>query len=438
MPDADNMMKKRFCRMLAVLICTAMLALCAGTAAAEEKHAEFLGKPFPDFTVTDTEGNTLTLSGLLEGHDAVLINIWATWCPPCQREFPFLNEAYEKYGDRVAFVALSMEDGDTIEKIAEYRTKNGISFPMGRDEGGELYQHYTYADGVPATVIVDRFGNAAFYHDGTFRSAEDVERVLETFLGDGYQQSAVLERIPRDASTRAFPVSAARALYPDGGTYRKILFHTENLDHPIACWIVPDESVPMRIEIAADDDIAMMMCEESYSQKSMRVTDLLNPEAGAYTYEQAMPVQDGDLPFVRIELFNDDTFESEGADIVYLIKDESGIESVAENLKSDGFGEVSWEYADADAPAENTLQAYTIHVVDQDNHPVEDVMVNFCTDRACIPKESDENGTITFTGEKGVYHVQIVDAPDGYSWDEEYEMYTPAEYSEWILRVRKD
>ena len=79
-----------------------------------------------------------------------------------------------------------------------------------------------------------------------------------------------------------------------------------------------------------------------------------------------------------------------------------------------------------------------MHVVDQYNNPVEGVTVNFCTDTACVPNESDGNGTITFSGDRNIYHVQIIDAPDGYSWDEGYEMYTTSEYGEWILRIRKD
>ena len=77
-------------------------------------------------------------------------------------------------------------------------------------------------------------------------------------------------------------------------------------------------------------------------------------------------------------------------------------------------------------------------MADQDGRPVEGVSVSFCTDSTCVPKESDESGTITFTGAPEIYHVQIIDAPDGYSWDENYEMYTTREYGEWVLRIRKN
>lgn len=188
-------MKNRYCRVLAQIACLIMiiLALCAGTASAEESSDAFLGKPFPDFTVTDTDGNSFTLSEALKDHEVVLINFWATWCGPCRKEFPFLNEAYEKYRDRVAFIALSTEPKDTLEQIAEYRRENGLSIPMGRDEGKKLYESVDWS-GLPVTVVVDRFGNAAFSHDGIFKDAAEVGRVLDSFLGENYAETGFAER----------------------------------------------------------------------------------------------------------------------------------------------------------------------------------------------------------------------------------------------------
>ena len=111
---------------------------------------------------------------------------------------------------------------------------------------------------------------------------------------------------------------------------------------------------------------------------------------------------------------------------------------MADLYASQNLGKVRWEYADEEKKAEGTPQAYILHVADQDGNPVEGVSVNFCTDEACVPKESDEDGMVTFTGEPDAYHVTIVDVPEGYSWDENYEMYTTREYGEWVLRVRKD
>ena len=75
------------------LLLMMVLVLCVSIAAAEVTK-DFLGEPFPDFTVTDSEGKIFTLSEALKDHEAVLINFWATWCDPCKNEFPMLNKVY--------------------------------------------------------------------------------------------------------------------------------------------------------------------------------------------------------------------------------------------------------------------------------------------------------------------------------------------------------
>lgn len=173
-------MKKLFIILLALSLSLALLS----SSTAED----ILGRPFPDFTATDTEGNAFTLSEALKDHEAVLINLWASWCPPCEAEFPDLTEAYEEYKDRVAFIALSCEPEDTLKVIENYRRSHGITFPMGRDEGQKLIM-YTGTDGIPTTVVVDRFGNAAFFRIGMFENAEMIKSVLDSFLGDAYTKT---------------------------------------------------------------------------------------------------------------------------------------------------------------------------------------------------------------------------------------------------------
>ena len=70
-----------------------------------------------DFTVETSDGSTFTLSEALKDHDLALINLWATWCPPCEFEFPFLQEAWEKNADKVAVIAVSVEPEDTLEDL---------------------------------------------------------------------------------------------------------------------------------------------------------------------------------------------------------------------------------------------------------------------------------------------------------------------------------
>ena len=425
-------MKKFLVLLLSIMLLTSI-------ATAEEQADDILGKPFPDFTATDTEGNTFTLSEVLKDHEAVLINFWATWCSPCMREFPFLNEAYQKYSDRVAFIALSKEKKDTIEKIAEYRKVNGISFPMGRDEDLTLYKYLGGEESVPKTVVVDRFGNAVFLHAGMLKKTQEVERVLDPLLGDDYKETTVMNGIPVEVSTKTFPVYAARAIYPESGNYRQVKFHLASLPtHTITGYIIPEDSVRLRLEIAADDAVSDMLYSGE-DQNFIDVVDLLDPEANVYVYEQKIPDATAEEPYVDAALYNEKNCP-EFTDYyrVFLFRDESCISKVVDLLNDWDLGEATWEFAEEEEKKENSPQAYILHVVDQNNNPVGEVVVNFCTDQACTPSESDENGLITFEGEPQKYHVQIIDVPEGYSWDEDFEMYTTPAYGEWTLRIKKD
>ena len=71
-----------------LLILAIVLMICILGTAAAEVDWPFLGKPFVDFSFTDTDGNEFSLSEALKDHEAVFINLWTSWCGPCKREFP--------------------------------------------------------------------------------------------------------------------------------------------------------------------------------------------------------------------------------------------------------------------------------------------------------------------------------------------------------------
>ena len=254
------------------------------------------------------------------------------------------------------------------------------------------------------------------------------------------KNTAVLNEIPRDTFTHAYPVSAARAIYPESDSYRKVLMHSDQLPEPVSGYIIPEDSVRLRIEIAPDDDAADMVYTDMINGVILPVTSLLDPDRGVYVYDQELPDATDEMHYMPIALYDAVSSDDDGQKEIriYLFISEESVNEVVEEANTEGPGKWTWEYADGDERAKNIQRAYIMHVMDQDNNPVEEVAVNFCTDASCVPKESDENGLIIFTGLPGAYHVTIVDAPDGYSWDEDYEMYTPREYGEWVLRVRKD
>ncbi len=417
-----------------VLLILFALTLFLAVSASAEDESPILGKPFPDFTVTDIDENTFTLSEALKDHEAVLINFWATWCGPCRNEFPAINKVYEEYKDRVAFIALSKEPKDSNEKISSFRQENGLTLPMGRDEDHKVYD-YTEAKNIPVTVIVDRFGNAVFLRIGSFRTADDLRRTLDAFLGDQYTETAVLHSIPADTSMAALPVSPARALWIENEGVQKAIIRAEGIPD-IFIYIVNDSTAHVIAEISASDsdsDVIFFSDAAGYTP----LKEMLDPERGVLATDVSVP----EKGHVAVCLMNySKVINGEGdPDLIqfYIVRSTGEVESYVDTLKASGLDKVTVEY-ETDAEAETSADAYILHILDQNGDPVPEVFVNFCTDEACVPCESDENGTVVYTGEPAVYHVQIIDYPEGYSCDESFEMYTTETYGEWVLLLRKD
>ena len=419
---------KRFVSVLCALALT--LALLPASASADG----LLGQPFPDFTAVDTEGNAFTLSEALKDHEAVLVNLWATWCPPCRAEFPHLQRAYEKYGDRVAFIALSCEPTDTIEKIEAFRRDYGITFPMGRDEDGTV-DGAIGASGIPDTVIVDRFGNAAYLRVGSFTSTGDVERLLAAFLGEGYTETKVLEDIPPEASTRAYSASGSRAVYPEGDGVKAVKFMEEGAAEPFVAYVAEGETVRMRIRIAGKDSPGELIYYDGPAGLFLELDDLLDPETNEYSYEQALPAADDPYPYTYGILAYATREDPDGIEI-YVIGGEDRVEEFAGLLQATG--PLTWEIVDTEAPEEAAPEAYVLHMEDQYGDPVPGAYALFCTDAACTTAVSGEDGAAVFSGAPDAYHVKLLTVPEGYSFDEGFEFEAGPAYGEWIVRIRKD
>ena len=88
-----------------------------------------LGDVMMDFTIIDTEGNEYTLSELLKEKKAVVLNFWYLSCQPCRNEFPFMQEAYEKYKDDIEILAMNPVDMDEAA-VAAFKEELGLTFPM--------------------------------------------------------------------------------------------------------------------------------------------------------------------------------------------------------------------------------------------------------------------------------------------------------------------
>ena len=163
-------MKKRISVFLALILA---LTCISGLAAGSDMKLK-------DFTVKTIDGKDFTLSEALKDHDLVLINLWATWCPPCKMEFPFLQETWSKNKDRVAVIALSVEPADTEAKPQSYARAVGLTFPIA--SAGSTGLDSFAASGIPTTVLVDREGNVVSVEIGGKVSAQEFEDLFAHYL----------------------------------------------------------------------------------------------------------------------------------------------------------------------------------------------------------------------------------------------------------------
>lgn len=111
----------------------------------------------PDFTIYDSDGNSITLSDM-EGKPIVL-NFWASWCPPCKGEMPYFDTVYLDMGDEVQFLMVDLVDDnrETIEKGMDFIASEGFSFPVYFDTTNEAGSVYGVRS-IPTTYFIDKDG----------------------------------------------------------------------------------------------------------------------------------------------------------------------------------------------------------------------------------------------------------------------------------------
>lgn len=113
-----------------------------------------LNRPAPDFTLTTFEGTTISLEGL-KGKP-IVINFWASWCPPCRIEAPLLERTWRAYKNReVVFIGVDVQDRE--EDALNYIREFDITYPNGPDPTGEISIDYGVS-GLPVTFFVSRKG----------------------------------------------------------------------------------------------------------------------------------------------------------------------------------------------------------------------------------------------------------------------------------------
>ncbi|MDO8445789.1 MAG: TlpA disulfide reductase family protein [Deltaproteobacteria bacterium] len=147
-------MKKKSLLCISLLLCLALSA-CKGKKEGEEKGPPEKGMASVDITVHDLEGKTISLSQL-KGK-VVVLNFWATWCPPCREEMPSMEALYQKYKENKEFVMLLVSIDENIDTVREFMKTNNYSMPVYHDPNKEAGSAYGIT-GVPETFLIDKKG----------------------------------------------------------------------------------------------------------------------------------------------------------------------------------------------------------------------------------------------------------------------------------------
>jgi thiol-disulfide isomerase/thioredoxin len=114
------------------------------------------------------------------GGKVVLVNFWATWCPPCREEIPELIELKKQYGDRLQIIGIS-EDEDSSAKVLKFAQQKGMTYPIVMATP-ELIAAYGGVPALPTSFLVDTQGRVVTKHSGLY-PIESYHREIRSLLG---------------------------------------------------------------------------------------------------------------------------------------------------------------------------------------------------------------------------------------------------------------
>jgi thiol-disulfide isomerase/thioredoxin len=133
----------------------------------------------PELALTDLAGKQAELKDY-QGQ-VVLVNNWATWCPPCKEEMPALQEFYSLHKDQ-GFVLIAVEAGESSEEVAQFVKDYGLTFPVwvdGENQSLRAFRNYT----LPNSYVIDREGFVRLAWTGGI-SIENLEKYITPLLED--------------------------------------------------------------------------------------------------------------------------------------------------------------------------------------------------------------------------------------------------------------
>lgn len=149
-----------------------------------DMQQELVGKPSPDFKGVDLEGKPLNLSDF-KGK-VVLLDFWATWCPPCMQMIPRIQEISAEYADKgVVVIGMNQDSADAVEAVKKTVASKNLTFRQFMDPEGETAGKFNVT-GIPCTVLIDGAGVIQWIHTGGSPSLKkEIGEKLDILLKGG-------------------------------------------------------------------------------------------------------------------------------------------------------------------------------------------------------------------------------------------------------------
>ena len=139
-----------------------------------EAEAPETSNKAPDFELPDLDGKPVSLSDFRG--KPVFLNFWATWCPPCRAEMPYIQEIYKEWSGK-ELVVLAINIGENPSKVGEFMESFSLSFLVLLDEDSKVSNEYNVPP-IPTTFFIDKNGIIQVTKIGSFQSKAEIEKYL--------------------------------------------------------------------------------------------------------------------------------------------------------------------------------------------------------------------------------------------------------------------